>query len=133
LVSNWGQKAQDNNPKNQPGSVGFMRMTSYVVPYWTPENPINDYARLGSGLSGASFNVYRESSFIRLNTVSLAYNLPTMLINKVKMKAAKLYFNINNAAVYAPHWNLWDPQAQDNQDRFAPTTRSYSLGLNVSL
>lgn len=127
LISNWGQKAQDNQGQNQPGGVGFGRTSSYIVNYWTPGNPTNEYARLNSGLSGTTFNVFRSSSFIRLNTVALAYTLPKDLLTKVRLQSAKVYFNINNAALYAPDWNLWDPQ------NAGPTPRYYTLGLNLSL
>jgi len=127
LLSNWGQLKQFNTAKNQPGSVGFARMTSYQVPYWTPSNPINDYSRLNSGTSGTSFNVYRDNSFIRLNSVALAYTLPQSLLSKVKVKNAKIYANVNNAYVWAKDWNFWDPENN------GPTPRYYTLGLNVSL
>ncbi len=127
LISNWGMKAQDNLGLNQPGGVGFGRTTSYVVNYWTPQNPTNEYARLNSNFSGTSFNVFRSSSFIRLNTVALSYSLPKVLLNKVTVQSAKVYFNINNAALYAPDWDTWDPQNN------GPTPRYYSLGLNLSL
>ena len=127
LLSNWGQKKEFNQARNQPGSVGFGRTSSYVMPYWTPENPLNDYARLNSGLSGTSFNVFRDNSFIRLNTVALAYSIPQSISNKLRFKSAKIYMNINNAALYAPTWDYWDPQNN------GPTPRYYTLGLNVSL
>ncbi|WP_240432012.1 SusC/RagA family TonB-linked outer membrane protein [Pedobacter chitinilyticus] len=127
LLSNWGQLKQFNTAKNQPGSVGFARMTSYQVPYWTPSNPINDYSRLNSGTSGTSFNVYRDNSFIRLNAVAVAYSLPQSLLGKVKVKNAKIYANVNNAYVWTKDWNFWDPENN------GPTPRIYTLGLNVSL
>jgi TonB-linked SusC/RagA family outer membrane protein len=133
LLSSWGQKRQDNESKNQPGSVGFVRSSSYVQPYWTPQNPTNDYARLSSGLSGASFNAYRKSSFIRLNTIALAYTLPKDLLGKIRVQTAKVYFNVSNAAVYAPDWRQWDPQTADTNGNPVPTPRYYTLGLNVSL
>jgi hypothetical protein len=43
------------------------------------------------------------------------------------VQSAKVYFNINNAALYAPDWDTWDPQNN------GPTPRYYSLGLNLSL
>jgi len=127
LLSNWGQKKEFNQARNQPGSVGFGRTSSYVMPYWTPENPLNDYARLNSGLSGTSFNVFRDNSFIRLNTVALAYSIPQSISDKLRFKSAKIYMNVNNAALYAPTWDYWDPQNN------GPTPRYYTLGLNVSL
>ncbi|WP_207423549.1 SusC/RagA family TonB-linked outer membrane protein [Desertivirga brevis] len=127
LLSNWGQKKRFDQAKNQPGSVGFGRSSSYVLPYWTPENQRNDFARLNSGLSGTNFGVYRDNSFIRLNTVALAYSVPNKLVNQVRLKSAKLYVNVNNAGLYAPTWNYWDPQNN------GPTPRYYTLGLNVTL
>jgi TonB-linked SusC/RagA family outer membrane protein len=127
LLSNWGQKKEFNSAKNQPGSVGFARQNSYVLPYWTPQNAINDYARLNSGTSGTSFNVFRDNSFIRLSTIALAYSLPENILTKLHVKGAKLYANVNNAAVYSRDWNYWDPENN------GPTPRYYTLGLNVSL
>ena len=127
LLANWGQLKQYNLAKNQPGSVGFARASSYVLPYWTPANPSNDYARLNSGTSGTSFNVYWNNSFIRLNTVALSYSLPLALTTKLRMKSAKIYANVNNAGYYAPKWTYWDPQND------GPTPRYYTLGLNITL
>lgn len=129
LISNWGQQRQYNQAKNQPGSVGFARMTSYVLPYWTPSNPINDYSRLNSGTSGTSFNVFRKSSFVRLNTVALAYALPQSILSKVRVKNAKIYVNANNPVVFSD-WKYWDPQ---NEPDDGPTPTFYTLGLNISL
>lgn len=127
LIANANQLIRDNLRKNQPGSVGFGRSSSYVVPYWTPDNPINDYARLNSGLSGASFDVWKKTSFIRLNNISLGYTVPKQIVEKLNTQSIKVYFSVNNAALYAPGWNYWDPQ------NGGPTPRYYTLGLNVSL
>jgi len=39
------------------------------VPYWTPENPINDYARLDVSTSGygGGLMVYKSRSFVRIS------------------------------------------------------------------
>ncbi|WP_131535772.1 SusC/RagA family TonB-linked outer membrane protein [Pedobacter nototheniae] len=132
LVSSWGQQRIDNQGKNQPGGVGLGRTSSYITPYWTSVNPINDYARLNSGLSGTTFNVYRKSSYIRLNTVALSYSFSKSLLEKVKIQSAKIYCNVSNAAVYTQKWNQWDPQAADENGNPVPVPRIYTLGLNVS-
>lgn len=126
LTSNVGQLKAFNQAKNSPGSVGFGRSTSYVMPYWTPNNPINDYARLNSGFSGTSFTVYRKNSFVRLSSISLGYNLPKYLLQSAKIQNVKVYVNMTNAYVYAPTWNYWDPQND------GPTPRYITAGLNVT-
>jgi TonB-linked SusC/RagA family outer membrane protein len=132
LVSNMGQLNQFNQAKNNPGSVGNQRQTSYVYPYWTADNPINDYARLNSGSSGTSFNVYRSASFVRVNTISLAYNLPRNLVHSMHMQNLKVYANANNAYVYAPNWHYWDPQNTTSDGRPGPTPRIISFGVNAT-
>ncbi|MFA6085904.1 SusC/RagA family TonB-linked outer membrane protein [Mucilaginibacter sp.] len=124
LVSSIGQLRQYNAALNNPGSVGFARMNSYVLPYWTPDNPINDYARLNSGSSGTTINVWRKASFVRLQTVSFGYNFDKGLIKRLGMQSAKIFINATNAYV-ASDWDLWDPQ------NAGPTPRILSAGFNL--
>ncbi|HZH95959.1 MAG TPA: TonB-dependent receptor, partial [Flavisolibacter sp.] len=126
LYSNWGQRDEFNLAKNNSGFQD--RQNSYRVPYWTPENPENNYARLFSSNGSANFNVYRRSSFIRLSTVSLAYALPTDLLSKAKIQGLKVYMNVNNAAIYQPDWTFWDVEYGNT-----PPPRYYSIGLNLTL
>ncbi|MET3981083.1 TonB-linked SusC/RagA family outer membrane protein [Mucilaginibacter sp. UYP25] len=125
LVSSIGQLKQFNQATNNAGSVGYGRMNSYVLPYWTPDNPINDYARLNSGSSGTTINVWRKASFVRLQTVSLGYTFAPALIKRVGMSSAKLFVNATNVAV-ASDWPLWDPQ------NGGPTPRFLAAGINVT-
>ncbi len=69
LYSNWGQQSDYNQAKNNSGFLD--RQNSYILPYWTPETPTNEFARLYSSNGSADFNVYRKTSFIRLNTVAI--------------------------------------------------------------
>jgi hypothetical protein len=125
LLSNWGQLRQYNQAINNQGGVSISRTSSYIQPYWTPANPINDYARLNSGSSGTTINVWRKASFIRLNTVSIGYNFPKTWLTPLKIQSAKLYANVTNASVYAPSWDYWDPEND------GPTPRYISVGVNV--
>lgn len=45
-------------------SVYTQRVSDYVVPYWTPENPSNSYSRVWPTSIGAK--VYRNASFFVL-------------------------------------------------------------------
>ncbi|MCJ8211062.1 SusC/RagA family TonB-linked outer membrane protein [Mucilaginibacter sp. RS28] len=125
LVSSIGQLRQYNQALNNPGSVGYLRMNSYVQPYWTPDNPINDYARLVSGQSGTTINVWRKSSFVRLQTVSLGYNIPKDIVKHFGMSNAKIYVNATNPYVFTG-WNYWDPQNN------GPTPRFWQAGFSAT-
>jgi TonB-linked SusC/RagA family outer membrane protein len=126
MYSNWGQMEDFNQAKNNSGF--FDRQNAYVLPYWTPENPINDHARLFSNNGGSSFSVYRKSSYIRLSTVALAYTLPTKILERAKIQNLKIYMNVNNAAIYQPNWEFWDVEYGNT-----PPPRYYSMGINLTL
>ena len=134
IYSNWGMTEDYNQAKNNGGFID--RQNSYLVPYWTPENPINDHARLFSSNGSATFSAYRKTSFIRLSTVALAYTLQSSMLSRAKIQALKIYVNVNNAAVYQPEWTYWDAEYRVNPptDRgIIPPPRYYTLGLNLTL
>lgn len=126
MYSYWGQMGTYNQAKNRSNSFPD-RVSSYALPFWTPENPIDNYARLFSSDGGASYNVYKKKSFIRVDNVALAYNIPQRLIKRIHVRDLKFYFTIKNAGVYAPDWSYWDPENS------GPTPRIYTLGLNLNL
>lgn len=127
LYSALGSKRVYNRAKNTGESMD--RQNWYKIPYWTPENPINDYARLNSGQGGASFDVYRNNSFIRLDNISIGYTVPTTIISKFRMEQLKLSATMKNAACWAPHWKDGDPE---NSTIGANTSRLLYLGLNIT-
>jgi TonB-linked SusC/RagA family outer membrane protein len=135
LYANWGHMTSFNQAKNNGGFQD--RQNSYKFDYWTPENPINDNARLYSSNGQSSFNVYRKASFIRLNTIAFAYTVPKSVIQRARIEGLKFYLNITNAGFYAPDWEFWDPEFRnrdsDGNISTAISPRIYQFGLNLSL
>lgn len=139
LYSHLGQKRVFNEAKNRNGFID--RTNSYQTPFWTAENPINDYARLFSSDGGASFNIYRNSSFVRLSNITLAYRLPTSLTDQLSIRSLRIYGNVRNVAVWAPNWDFFDPEGTNiegrdsngNADPRRPTPRFFSIGIDLSL
>lgn len=126
MYSYWGHLATFNQAKNNSGFID--RQNSYIMPYWTPENPLNEYARLYSNNGRSPFSVYRRASFIRLSTVALAYTLPQDLIRRARLQSVKVYANVNNAGIYQPDWTFWDVEYGNT-----PPPRYWSVGLNITL
>jgi TonB-linked SusC/RagA family outer membrane protein len=143
MYSNWGQKRLFNEAKNRNGFID--RTNSIQTPFWTPDNPTNDYARLFSSDGNATFNVYRDASFIRLSNVTLAYRFPQQLVEKLSMSSARLYVNARNLAVWAKDWDFYDPEPTSIEGRFvnssgnfqnngsSPSVRFFTVGLDISL
>lgn len=130
LYGRFGQLTQFNEATNATlfgGVMFYDRSQFYKVPYWTPENQIDDYARMMSAEgSGIKFNIWRKSSFVRLNNISLAYNMPKKLIEKAKFQGLKFYVNIQNAAVFSP-WNYFDPENKF----FTPSYGTFGINLTL--
>jgi TonB-linked SusC/RagA family outer membrane protein len=127
FYSYWGHYgnydvAKGNGPAGKPE-----RNSSYTTPYWTPANPLNDYARIRSYAGGSSFTVWRENSFIRLDNVSFAYTLPVSLLEKVGISSLKITCSTHNLGVFAPRWDYWDPEYS------GPNPRYFTLGVNLTL
>ncbi len=130
IYSYWGHYDIYNVAKNNGGidQENYPdRNNSYKYPYWTPENPINDYARNFSGDGGVLYDVYREKSFIRLDNVSFAYSLPRAILNTMNIGNVKFTGSIRNCAVWAPHWDFWDPEFS------GPNPRYFTFSIDLTI
>ena len=122
IYSLWGHYGTFNDASN---NVFADRVSNYDYPRWTPDNPINDYARIGSKNLGDNLV---ERSFIRLDNVSLSYNIPKSLLNKYLIQNMRITGTVRNVATFTPKWkNRWDPESGD------PVGRTFSLGINFTL
>ena len=82
------------------------RQNAYKLPYWTPENPTNEWARIDSSTGGNSFSVYRKKSFIRLDNISVGYNVPSRWITKLGLGSLRVYANVRNVAVWILNFGI---------------------------
>ena len=103
---------------------------------WTEAN--NDPNSLVPRLGGAGSNgwtsdyYYKPTSYIRLKTASLGYELPERVLSKIGLTKLRIYlagtnlFTISSLSKYGV-----DPEAP-NIMRYYPQQRTYSFGLNLS-
>ena len=136
MYSFWGHKGIFNSAKGRDGRYPD-RFNSYVFPYWTPENPTNDYARIFSSEGGAVFNVWRDKSFIRLDKITLAYTLPNTIL-PATISSLKFMATIDNVGFWAPKWEFWDPEFGEewgfwDDEHYGPNPRYFTLGINLTL
>jgi TonB-linked SusC/RagA family outer membrane protein len=132
LNAKLGSIYQNNEIKNQDRF--YDRANFYQRPYWTPNNPINDYAALQS--NAGIWTAYTSSSFLRISNVSLSYSVPSPTVRKWGLEGIKAYVNVTNLAVFTKWWYFDpeykgpDPNAPTN---LAPVPLSLNFGLNVTL
>lgn len=69
-----------------------------------------------------------DTSFLRLKTVSLSYNLPTPILNSIGITAGKLFLNAHNLITLTNYKGL-DPQSIGNN---LPVLRTISCGLQLN-
>ncbi|MFA6767220.1 MAG: TonB-dependent receptor [Parabacteroides sp.] len=122
IYSYWGQYGTFNyaaNTSNFPS-----RSSYYDQPHWMPDNPINDFARIGSKNIG---NNYINRSFIRLDNITFSYRVPPSFLHKFSIQNMRLSATVRNVAVFAPDWKYWDPESG------SPTPRTFNLSLNFTL
>ena len=109
------------------GSVITYNFNTYQKEYWTPENPSNKYARLDAKApTGASASKLYDRSFIRLENISVGYNVPKSLISKYGLEKVKIYGSVRNVATWCKDWEYSDPETGSY------AARVYTLGLNVT-
>lgn len=98
----------------------------YKIPYWTPLNGENEFARINSINLGGG-DVWINRSYLRLQNVSLGYSLPASLLEKINSTRVRLALNIENAAVLTG-WieGLGDPESSREMPR------TYSLSLDFT-
>lgn len=118
------------------GSDTYDRRNTFDFPYWTPENPINDFTRLNTrtNVFGGGIMMYKPLSFLRVQDVSLSYNLPAAAAGRLKTSSVRVFGAVRNLYSFN-NWPGWDPEARTptNPNQNIPMPRTYTLGLNVSL
>jgi TonB-dependent starch-binding outer membrane protein SusC len=123
MYANVGHKK--SNPYLRNNEAFYDRSTYYNVPYWTPENPGNKWARIDSYETG--FDVWEDNSFLRIDNVALTYNFPSTLLDKLKVQGCSLSIMAGNPFVWAPGWSWMDPE----NNAYTPSYTSLKFNLTL--
>ncbi|MEQ6117966.1 hypothetical protein [Reichenbachiella sp. MALMAid0571] len=121
-----------SNPNLYLQASFYNRANTLNIPYWTPENKSNEGPILNfTNPYGHRF--YESRSFVRLQDISLSYDLPQDLINKFSIRDIKLYISGKNLYTIT-NWSNWDPEIGDqSRGSYGPMYRSWVIGINVTL
>lgn len=99
-------------------------------PYWTPETQYENWGRINaqSPAGAGSAQLLYDRSFIRLENVSMAYNVPKSFVQRIGFNSIKINATLRNAAVFSfCNWQYGDPET------LGRLNRTFTLGLNFTL
>lgn len=125
LRKEFNYLGKDNTARNE-GNRYFNTSNSVWNKYWTPDNPSNEYARLGSNTSDPTVNIYKKRDYVRLQNMSLGYIVPKKFLQRFAVDNLKLSFNIDNAFVIT-NWKYYDPEVAGTSPRI------FTFGIDVTL
>ncbi|WP_156306236.1 SusC/RagA family TonB-linked outer membrane protein [Sphingobacterium endophyticum] len=112
---------------------------------WTPENKNSDIPRAiyGDNISnGSAFAIQsniEKGDFIRLQTASLGYRLPSSIFGKSGISSLRVYAAVNNAFLITKYTGV-DPEISSNGDgnlnsgverNSMPNGRTFTFGINL--
>jgi hypothetical protein len=127
----------------------FDNQTVDQMDYWTPENTDTDIPqpRLGDGNGTRESSRYlSDASYIRIRNITLGYNLPDNLSNRIKMSSVRFWIGVQNLYTFTKYEG-WDPEVnytgtnrstqsqniiQGYDFYTVPQARTYSLGVNIT-
>jgi TonB-dependent starch-binding outer membrane protein SusC len=131
--------------------------SSRILDRWTPENQDSDIPALIDGITRQNANLtstitfptsagnttsryVEDGSYVRLKNVTLAYNFPRSLTDKIRMNNVRLYvsgtnlFTITNYLGSDPEVSSFtgnDAQLGTDYNNY-PQSKLYNVGLNVT-
>ncbi|HEY0769001.1 MAG TPA: SusC/RagA family TonB-linked outer membrane protein, partial [Sphingobacteriaceae bacterium] len=103
--------------------------------YWTPTNTGAAFPRLVWGDTNnqqvSTFWV-KDASYLRIKNIQLGYQLPASIVNKARVKAARVYVNGANLFTFDNFWDGYDVEAPLGRGSEYPQVKVYSFGLDVN-
>jgi TonB-linked SusC/RagA family outer membrane protein len=129
LRSELGHMAPFQEGLRSGGADTYDRRNTNDFPYWTADNPIDDYPRLNTNTNvfGGGIKVYKSLSFVRIQDISLSYALPGAIAERIKVSSLRIFGAARNLYSFNK-WPGWDPESINT-----PMPRNLTLGLNLSL
>ena len=126
-----GYYNRSNTSAYMTSGTGRFNDNTIAKPYWTTTNPSNVYP--SAYFSGDSrFLGLQSQGFVRIQDLSLSYNINSKLLTKNHISSARVFFAARNLATFT-NWVGGDPETGTTVlSNTFPVPSSYSIGANIS-
>lgn len=137
LTYSYGGRFYDANYASimHYGSAGTALHTD-ALQRWQKPGDVTNVPRLqnASGQEGASSRFLLDASYLNVKNITLSYTLPNNVANKVRVKGAQFFVNVDNAFLLTAKKGS-DPQQSFSgvTDATYPPFRTFTVGATIKL
>lgn len=105
--------------------------------YWTPDNTDALFPRPQKQTSKNTWPADRwvvDGSYLRLKNLQIGYSLPDKWLDKTKLDRVRVYIGGTNLYTISDlkDWGI-DPESPTGRGTFYPSTKNYTIGINIEL
>ncbi len=133
----WGNEIYNANNIDNEGMAAAYNQTTAVLNRWTGEGTSDTMPRAVFGDPNNNTRVsdrfVENGAYLRLKNLTFAYNIPSKVLEKVKISSARAYISCENLATFSSY-SGFDPEVSINgiDDSRYPLSRTISLGINLN-
>lgn len=123
-------KVIKSDPFEQDDVFGDTRRNTTKKDWWSPTNPNGSHFSNDANANKLGVAIYENASFIRLKDVSIAYQLPGSIVDRLKIASLKFYATGRNLATITKYRAL-DPELTNQYG--LPLQKEFIFGLTLGL
>lgn len=113
------------------GDMGTRYNKLAGLDYWRSDNPSNTYFGVVAANPYRNAINYQNATFLRISDLTLGYTLPTALMSRLKLAAARVYLQSSNPFVFSK-FTGFDPEFNSAIFQDDVPSILYTFGINMS-
>ncbi|MBK1442024.1 TonB-dependent receptor [Parapedobacter sp. ISTM3] len=100
---------------------------------WSVENRNGEWPRLAGNANREETTFWLDDmSYLRLKNIQVGYSLPNNLLSRLRIRSFRVYLSAENLLTFTSYRGV-DPESTATRNDMYPLTKSYTVGLNLSL
>lgn len=128
----WGEAVGGISGSEKPTEAFLDRFHPTLNPGGNMPRALTTWTQNSPSTNPSSFWTI-DGSYLRMKNLTVGYNLPSGVVNRLKIKGAKVYYSGQNLLTFSKFWDGFDPEAPAaSRGNFYPQVKTNTIGLNVN-